>query len=65
MIPDGQQAVINTDDRIATFIATYEGYVELMWRSGLVKSVVAQLGYQGDEYEFAPPGRLSHRRPGT
>ncbi|MET7695831.1 recombinase RecT [Streptomyces sp. NPDC005483] len=57
LVPDGQQAAITADDRIATFIATYEGYVELMWRSGLVKSVVAQLVYEGDEYEFVPTAR--------
>ncbi|MFE2424855.1 recombinase RecT [Streptomyces hokutonensis] len=57
LIPDGQQAVITADDRIATFIATYEGYVELMYRSGLVKAVVAQLVYEGDEYEFVPTAR--------
>lgn len=57
LVSDGQQAVITADDRIATFIATYEGYVELMYRSGLVKSVVAQLVYEGDEYEFVPTAR--------
>ncbi|MGW3445603.1 recombinase RecT [Streptomyces sp. NPDC001076] len=57
LIPDGQQAVITADDRIATFIATYEGYVELMYRSGLVKSLVANLVYEGDEYEFVPTAR--------
>ncbi|MFE3033092.1 recombinase RecT [Streptomyces canus] len=57
LVPDGQQAVITADDKIATFIATYEGYIELMWRSGLVKSVIAQLVYEGDEYEFVPTAR--------
>ncbi|KUN32462.1 recombination and repair protein RecT [Streptomyces corchorusii] len=57
LVPDGQQAVITADDGIATFLATYEGYVELMYRSGLVKSVVANLVYEGDEYEFVPTAR--------
>ncbi|MFI1702963.1 recombinase RecT [Streptomyces griseoruber] len=58
LIPDGQQAVITADDRIATFIATYHGYVELMYRSGLVKSVVAGLVYDGDEWDYVPTARV-------
>ncbi|MER6630119.1 recombinase RecT [Streptomyces sp. NPDC000987] len=58
LIPDGQQAVITADDRIATFLATYHGYIELMYRSGLVKSVVAGLVYDGDEWEFVPTARV-------
>ncbi|MDQ0762068.1 recombinase RecT [Streptomyces canus] len=58
LVPDGQQAVITADDRIATFLATYEGYVELMYRSGLVKSVIANLVYEGDDYEFVPTARV-------
>ncbi|MFB0617294.1 recombinase RecT [Streptomyces sp. AGS-58] len=54
LVPDGQQAVITADDRIATFLATYEGWVELMWRSGMVSSVIAEIVYEGDEYEFVP-----------
>lgn len=58
LIPDGQQAVITADDRIATFLATYHGYLELMYRSGLVKSVVAGLVYDGDEWDYVPTARV-------
>ncbi|MEU2265029.1 recombinase RecT [Streptomyces olindensis] len=58
LIPDGHQAVITADDRIATFIATYHGYIELMYRSGLVRSVVAGLVYEGDEWDFVPTARV-------
>ncbi|MFF5668873.1 recombinase RecT [Streptomyces hygroscopicus] len=58
LIPDGHQAVITADDRIATFLATYHGYVELMYRSGLVRSVVAGLVYEGDEWDFVPTARV-------
>ncbi|MEU0627692.1 recombinase RecT [Streptomyces sp. NPDC005989] len=65
LIPDGQQAVITADDRIATFVATYHGYVELMYRSGLVKSVVTGLVYEGDEWSWEPtapaPLDFTHR----
>lgn len=58
LIPDGQQAVITADDRIATFLATYHGYLELMYRSGLVKSVVAGLVYDGDDWDYVPTARV-------
>lgn len=58
LIPDGHQAVITADDRIATFLATYHGYIELMYRSGLVKSVVAGLVYDGDEWDYVPTARV-------
>lgn len=65
LIPDGQQAVITADDRIAVFIATYHGYIELMYRSGLVKSVVTGLVYEGDEWSWEPtapaPLDFTHR----
>ncbi|MFF4179634.1 recombinase RecT [Streptomyces sp. NPDC001750] len=65
LIPDGQQAVIAADDRIATFVATYHGYVELMYRSGLVRSVVTGLVYEGDEWSWEPtapaPLDFTHR----
>ncbi|MEH0579016.1 recombinase RecT [Streptomyces sp. B21-108] len=58
LIPDGHQAVITADDRIATFLATYHGYIELMYRSGLVKSVVAGLVYDGDDWDYVPTARV-------
>jgi phage RecT family recombinase len=54
LLPDGKQAVITAEDRTAVFIPTYRGYVELMYRSGLVKSVVTGLVYEGDEWTFEP-----------
>ncbi|MFF5655279.1 recombinase RecT [[Kitasatospora] papulosa] len=54
LLPDGQQAVITVENRTAVFIPTYRGYVELMYRSGLVKSVVTGMVYEGDEWEFEP-----------
>lgn len=65
LIPDGRQAVITADDRIATFIATYHGYIELMYRSGLVRSVVVEMVYEGDEWTYEPtapaPLDFTHR----
>lgn len=65
LIPDGTQAVITADDRIATFIATYHGYIDLMYRSGLVKSVVTGLVYEGDDWNWEPtapaPLDFTHR----
>ncbi|WP_406178109.1 recombinase RecT [Streptomyces canus] len=58
LIPDGLQAVITADDRIATFLATYHGYIELMYQSGLVKSVVAGLVHDGDEWDYVPTARV-------
>ncbi|KUN37757.1 recombination and repair protein RecT [Streptomyces longwoodensis] len=54
LLPDGEEAVITADDGIATFLATYHGYIELMWRSGMVKSIVAKVVYDGDEWDYVP-----------
>ncbi|MGW4007874.1 recombinase RecT [Streptomyces sp. NPDC004763] len=65
LIPDGQQAVIVADGRIAVFIATYRGFIDLMYRSGLVRSVVAGMVYEGDEWTYEPtapaPLDFTHR----
>ncbi|MFF6801048.1 recombinase RecT [Streptomyces sp. NPDC012616] len=65
LVPDGRQAVITADDRIAVFIATYHGYIDLMYRSGLVKSVVTGLVYPGDEWNWEPtalpPADFTHK----
>ncbi|WP_233646744.1 RecT family recombinase [Streptomyces sp. BSE6.1] len=65
LIPDGQQAVIVPDGRIAVFIATYRGFIDLMYRSGLVRSVVAGMVYEGDEWTYEPtapaPLDFTHR----
>lgn len=54
LIPDGRQAVITADDGLATFVATYHGYIELMYRSGLVRSIVVEMVYEGDEWTYEP-----------
>lgn len=41
-------------------IVGYQGYVELMYRAGAVSSVVAEVVYTNDHFEFSP-GR--HERP--
>ncbi|MET7809841.1 recombinase RecT [Streptomyces sp. NPDC005395] len=65
LIPDGQQAVIVPDGRIAVFIATYRGFIDLMYRSGLVRSVVAGMVYEGDDWSYEPtapaPLDFTHR----
>ena len=38
--------------RQVEFIVGYRGYVELAFRSGLVKDVSASLVYEGDEFEY-------------
>ncbi|GGZ72838.1 recombinase RecT [Streptomyces echinoruber] len=60
LIPDGRQAVIVADDGIATFLATYHGYIDLMYRSGLVKSVVTGMVYEGDEWNYEPTAPAPH-----
>ncbi|MEU5834547.1 recombinase RecT [Streptomyces diacarni] len=54
LIPDGRHAVIVRDGSLATFVPMYQGYVDLMYRSGLVESVHVGLIYEGDEWEFTP-----------
>lgn len=54
LLPDGHGAVIEAQDRIAVFIPTYRGYIDLMYRSGLVESVHVGLIHEGDEWSFEP-----------
>lgn len=46
-----------------TLIVGYEGYVQLMYRSGQVEQVVAELVYEADEWEYSlgDGGRFFHR----
>ncbi|MDX3239749.1 recombinase RecT [Streptomyces sp. ME03-5709C] len=65
LIPDGQQAAITADGPVAVFIPMYRGFVELMYRSGLVRSVHVGLIYERDEWTYEPsapsPQDFTHR----
>lgn len=54
LVPDGQQAVIKAEGTTAVFVPMYRGYVELMYRSGLVESVHVGRIYENDTYEYTP-----------
>ncbi len=54
LVPDGRHAAIVRDGALATFVPMYQGYVDLMYRSGRVESVHVGLIYEGDEWEFTP-----------
>ncbi|GGW99503.1 recombinase RecT [Streptomyces chryseus] len=54
LIPDGQQAVITASGNVATFIPTYRGYVELMYRSGRVESVHVLMIHANEEWSYEP-----------
>lgn len=65
LVPDGQQAVIKREGTTAVFVPMYRGYVELMYRSGLVESVHVGRIYQADEWDVVPtrpsPDDFVHR----
>lgn len=65
LIPDGQQAVIKAEGTTAVFVPMYRGYVELMYRSGLVESIHVVRVYEADHFEFTPtapsPDDLVHK----
>lgn len=54
LLPDGRQAVITCEAGRAVMIPMYQGYVELMYRSGRVGSVHVGLIHAGDEWSFEP-----------
>ncbi|MEU9033839.1 recombinase RecT [Streptomyces sp. NPDC048352] len=54
LVPDGQQAVITASGNVATFIPTYRGYVELMYRSGRVESVHVLMIHANEEWSYEP-----------
>lgn len=54
LIPDGRHAVIKAEGPFAVFVPMYQGYVDLMYRSGRVGSVHVGLIYEGDEWSFEP-----------
>lgn len=51
LLPDGKHAVIVPRGRHAEFIPMYQGYLELMYRSGLVKSPVFDHIRHGDTWK--------------
>ncbi|SOE31693.1 recombinase RecT [Streptomyces sp. OK228] len=54
LVPDEYEAVIDHQGKVAVFIPTYRGYVALMYRSGMVKSVHVGLIHEGDDYHIEP-----------
>ncbi|WP_242890753.1 recombinase RecT [Actinomadura litoris] len=50
LLPDGKHAVLVPHDRHADFVPMYQGYLELMYRSGLVKSTVFDHIRHGDKW---------------
>lgn len=50
--PDGVHAAIVPYGQTATFIPMYQGYIELMYRSGRVDAVVFDFIREGDEWGF-------------
>ncbi|MFC8723667.1 recombinase RecT [Streptomyces bacillaris] len=54
LIPDGRHAVIVAEGPFAVFIPMYQGYVDLMYRSGRVGSVHVGLIHEHDEWSFEP-----------
>lgn len=65
LIPDGRHAVIRAEGPLAVFVPMYQGYVELMYRSGRVGAVHVGLIHAGDEWDFVPtapaPLDFTHR----
>ncbi|MFG2404188.1 recombinase RecT [Streptomyces brevispora] len=65
LVPDGKQAVITASGNVATFIPTYRGFIELMYRSGRVDSVHVGMVHENDEWAFEPtapaPLDFTHR----
>ncbi|WP_084963309.1 recombinase RecT [Thermoactinospora rubra] len=61
--PGTKQAAIVPMGREATFIAQWQGLVELMYRSGQVTSVVAEFIHENDpwEYKIGDGGGFWHR----
>lgn len=65
LVPDGRHAVIKREGSLAVFVPMYQGYVELMYRSGRVGSVHVGLIHAGDEWSYEPtapaPLDFTHR----
>lgn len=67
LVPDGRHAVIIREGTRAVFVPMYQGYVDLMYRSGRVGSVHVGMIHAGDEWNYeptAPPPLDFTHRPG-
>lgn len=68
LIPDGRQAAIVREGDRAIFIPMYQGYIELMHRSGHVLSVRRGFICEGDDWTWepsAPPPHDFHHKIGA
>ncbi|MFF4900540.1 recombinase RecT [Streptomyces sp. NPDC001068] len=54
LVPDGYEAAIQVQGSKAVFVPRYQGYVRLMYRSGMVASVHCGLVHENDEWEVSP-----------
>ncbi|MFD8774555.1 recombinase RecT [Streptomyces sp. NPDC059916] len=65
LIPNGRHATIRREGALAVFVPMYQGYVELMYRSGRVASVHVGMIHAGDEWNYEPtapaPLDFTHR----
>ncbi|MFZ3595120.1 recombinase RecT [Streptomyces sp. BH104] len=65
LIPNGRHAVIRREGSRAVFVPMYQGYVDLMYRSGRVGSVHVGMIHAGDEWNYEPtapaPLDFTHR----
>lgn len=65
LLPDGKHAAIVPYGQTATFVPMYEGYIDLMYRSGRVDSVHFGWIRQNDRWDYEPsappPGDFMHR----
>lgn len=63
LTPCTEQASLVPFGKEVTLIVGYEGFVQLMYRSGEVEQVVAELVYDADEWEYSlgDGGRFFHR----
>lgn len=63
LAPCTEQASLVPFKGQVTLIVGYEGYVQLMYRSGQIEQVVAELVYEADEWEYTlgDGGRFFHR----
>ncbi|QNT94845.1 RecT family protein [Streptomyces griseofuscus] len=57
LIPDGHQAAITRQGTTAAFVPMYQGYIELMYRSGLVESVHVGVIREQDEFDYVPTAK--------
>ncbi|WP_433856741.1 recombinase RecT [Streptomyces kronopolitis] len=65
LIPNGRHAIIRREGKLAVFVPMYQGYVDLMYRSGRVGSVHVGMIHAGDEWNYEPtapaPLDFTHR----